>query len=151
METDESTKDVESQAPLEGHLVRSKAWHAYQLKLAGMSMVEIADRLNFTSGAAVGKAIQDEMSTNAKDIEPDDRETLLNLEVDRLDYAQSKIWMAVEAGDFKAIELLLKIVTLRTRLRGLDTFDAAVGQHTVLVVGGQEAEYIEKLKELAGE
>lgn len=151
METEANTSEVASPEPLEGTLARPKAWHAYQLKLAGLSLSEIAARLNYTSGGAVAKAIKDEMLSAAKDIEPEDRETLLDLEVERLDYAQSKIWMAVEAGDPKAIELLLKIISLRTKLRGLDTFDASAGIQTVLVVGGQESDYIAKLKELAGE
>lgn len=103
MGNDESTKDV-TQAPLDGQLTRSKAWHAYQLKLAGLRLPEIADRLNFTSGAAVAKAIKDEILSAAKDIEPEERESLLDLEVERLDYMQAKLWLGVESGDTKSIE-----------------------------------------------
>lgn len=151
MENDVSTRDSESQAPLEGQLVRSRAWHAYQLKLAGLSLYEIADRLNFTSGGAVAKAIKDEMMSAAKDIDQETRETLLELEVERLNYAQSKIWLGVEAGDPKAIDALIKIITLRTRLQQVDQVDASAGVNTVLVVGGAEADYIERLKKLAGD
>jgi hypothetical protein len=147
MGNDASTKD---EAPLEGQLVRSKAWHAYQLKLAGLSLSEIAGHLNYTSGAVVAKAIKDEMISAARDIEPETRESLLDLEIERLNFAQSKIWMAVEAGDVKAIELLLKIVTLRAKLQGVDVLDASKGQQTVLVVGGSEGEYVAKLKLVAG-
>jgi hypothetical protein len=150
MESDESTKDV-VQEPLEGQLGKPKAWHAYQLKLAGLSLSEIADRLKYTSGGAVAKAIKDEMLRNAQDTEPETRETILDLEIARLDYMQARLWMGVEAGDPKAIESVLKIITLRARLRGLDQVDATKGQHTVLVVGGSEKEYVDGLKLVAGE
>lgn len=150
MDSDESTKDVD-QAPLEGEIFRSRAWHAYQLKMAGLHLSEIADRLNYTSGAAVAKAIKDEMLSAAKDTEPDTRETLLDLEISRLDYMQSKLWMYVEAGDIKAIDQTLKIIQLRARLRGLDQVDATAGQQTVLVVGGSEADYVNKLKLVSGD
>lgn len=149
MESDESTKDV-AQALLEGS-IHSTAWHAYQLKIAGLSLREIADRLHYTSGAAVAKAIRDEMIRDAKDIEPDTRETLLEMEVARLDYMQSKVWLGVEAGDPKSIDAALKIIALRVRLEGLDQVDATKGQQTVLVVGGEEGEYVAKLKLVAGE
>jgi hypothetical protein len=146
MENEGSTKEVENQEPLVGVITKSKAWHAYMLKMAGLSLVEVADRLGYTNGAAVAKAIRDEVISAAKDTVPEDRETLLDLEVARLDYAQAKIWMGVEAGDPKSVDSLLKIIALRTKLRGLDTVDATVGQQTVLVIGGQTEEYIAKLK-----
>jgi transcriptional regulator len=137
MGSDESTKDV-AQEPLDGTLTQSKPWHAYQLKMAGLSLNEIADRLNYTSGAAVAKAIKDEMIRDARDIA-------------RLNYMQSKVWLGVEAGDPKSIDAALKIIALRTRLTGLDQVDATAGQQTVLVVGGSEGEFVEKLKLVAGE
>jgi|SRR4051812_3718267 hypothetical protein len=150
MGSDESTKDV-AQEPLDGTLTQSKPWHAYQLKMAGLSLNEIADRLNYTSGAAVAKAIKDEMIRDARDIEPETRETMLDLEIARLNYMQSKVWLGVEAGDPKSIDAALKIIALRTRLTGLDQVDATAGQQTVLVVGGSEGEFVEKLKLVAGE
>lgn len=143
--------EVENQEPLEGEFVRSKAWHAYQLKMAGLKLPEIAERLNYSSPGAVGKAIKDQLIAEARDIEPETKDTLLELEIDRLDYVQSRIWMQVEAGDLKAVETFLKIVQVRAKLRGLDVVDAAAGQHTVLVISGNEKDYIDKLKELAGE
>lgn len=146
MADDVSTKDA-----VQGVPTKSKAWHAYQLKLAGLSLSEIAAHLNFTSGAAAAKAIRDEMIADAKDIEPETRESLLDLEIARLDYMQSKLWMYVEAGDIKAIDETLKIIQLRSRLRGLDQVDASASQQTVLVVGGSEADYVSKLKLVSGE
>lgn len=153
MDSDESTKDavLERQDVVEGIPGKSKAWHAYQLKLAGLALSEIADRLNYTSGAAVAKAIKDEMISNARDIEPETREELLDLEIARLDYMQSKLWMGVEVGDVKSIDQMLKIIQLRARLRGLDQVDAETGKQTVLVVGGTEADYVNKLKLVSGE
>lgn len=145
MESDESTNEQGLE------LFRSRPWHAYHLKLAGLSLSEIADRLNYTSGAEVARVIKNETISAAKDIEPEERESLLDLEVERLNYAQSKIWVGVEAGDIKCIEALLKIIQLRTKLQGLDMVDASAGVQTVLVVGGQEADYVNKLKLVAGD
>lgn len=151
MATEESTNAVESQEPLEGTLVRSKHWHAYQLKMAGLSLPEIADRLGYHSTSAVAKGIKDEIISAAKDIPEEDRDTILALEVDRLNFAQARIWPQVEYGDPKAIDILLKIINLRARLRGLDLVDPTAGTHTVLVIGGQEQEYIAKLKQIASD
>jgi len=149
MANDTSTSEVANQEPLEGTLVRSRAWHAYQLKMAGLSLAEIAERQGFSSPGAVAKAIKDEIMSAAREIPKEDRDTILQLEMDRLNFAQSKIWPSVEYGDLKAIETLLKIIQVRSKLQGLDMIDPTSGTNTVLVVGGSEADYIERLRNLA--
>lgn len=126
-----------------------KAWQAYQFKLAGMTLTEIKERLGYRNNAAVAKAISEEMRANAQKLGKDDRETILSIEMARLEFMLNRIWEQVNYGDLKAVDAAVKIIALQARLTQLDQIDAATHTATVLVVGGQEGDYIQKLKELA--
>lgn len=160
MGTGRSTRGAgppERPAESKGHLVAigevamSRAWQAYQLKMAGLDLAEIAVRLDYPSPAAVAKAITDEIRNEAKRLPKESRDDLLSLELDRLNYMMSKVWQQVEYGDTRAIDTALKIIAMRTKLTGLDVPDASSHTQTVLVVGGAEADYIKSLQIASGE
>jgi hypothetical protein len=51
----------------------------------------------------------------------EDVDQLRQLENDRLDYLLNAVWDNALAGDYKAVEACLKIMTRRAKLLGLDT------------------------------
>lgn len=129
-------------------VVNSRAEEAYELKLSGKSLREIAIELGFDSTADVAKLISNQLKLEAKHLTSVERGGLLQMELDRLDRLQEKCWPAAMMGDPKSVEAVLKIMDRRIRVAGLDAVDTATQQHTILVVGGQEDDYVRKLKEL---
>lgn len=129
-------------------VVRSRASEAYEMKLSGKSLSEIAEALDFNTDADVTNAINAEMRRGAQFLTTSERGGILQMELDRLDRLQAVCWPAAMMGDPKSVESVLKIMDRRIKITGLDAADTQTQQHTVLVVGGQEADYIKTLKEL---
>lgn len=152
---DEEASTPDSPAPKDqaetvimGALVNSRAEQAYELKLAGMPLREIADRLGYASAHEVTTAIAAQMRIDAKFLSEAGRTGILQMEMDRLDRLQEKLWPAAMMGDPKSVDAVLHVMDRRIKITGIDAVDASTQQHTVLVVGGNEADYISKLKEL---
>lgn len=122
--------------------------YAYLLKVAGKRPDEIAEELGYPSGAALNKAILVAMNREALMTPPDERATLVQLQGDRLNFMLSRLWPAIEHGDPKSIDAGLRVLAMINKLHQLDTVDTAHQTMQVLVVGGAEADYIEKLKGL---
>lgn len=130
---------------------QEKSYLAYNLKMAGLSMTEIADRLDYPSANAVTMAIRNHIQSDARGQTSEFRQNLLQLELDRLDYMLSRIWPQIEHGDLKAVDTGIKIVQTQSRIAGVDQADASQHVQQVLVISGEEKDYIAKLKEIAGE
>ena len=133
---------------LDGVIVQHKADQAYDLKLAGASLAEIADELGYSSPAEVSTAIRKRFEWEAREITSLERESALALELLRLDKLQKGLWQSAVYGDPKSVSEVLKIMTLRGKYLGFDQPDADTHQTTVLIVGGDEESYVEKLKQL---
>jgi len=132
-------------------VVSSRGREAYELKLSGKSLSEIAEALDFNSTSEVVQAMNGQMRLDAQFITEQGRQGILQMELDRLDRLQEKCWPAAMMGDPRSVEAVLKIMDRRIKITGLDSVDTQTQQHTVLVVGGQEQDYIKKLKELSDE
>lgn len=130
---------------------QEKSYQAYNLKMAGLSMSEIAERLEYPSANAVVMAIRAHIQEDARGQTSEFRQNLLQMELDRLDFMLSRIWPQIEHGDLKAVDSGIKIVQTQARIAGIDQIDASTKVQTVLVVGGEERDYVAKLKEIAGE
>lgn len=128
---------------------QDRAFLAYNAKLAGFSHAEIADRLDYPSAAAVYADIKRHLEAAVQRQPADTREAMLQMERDRLDFLQSRVWPQCEYGDLKAIEAALKIINTRIKLESFDAIDSSAHVNTVLVVGGEERDYISKLKEVS--
>lgn len=134
---------------IEGELVRSRAQEAYELKLRGDTLASIADQLGYSDTSEVVRAINTQMKTDAEFLSTAGRNGLLQMELDRLDRLQAKLWPSAMQADLQSVDRVLKIMDRRAKLAGLDSIDTSSQQHTVLVIGGAEADYVQKLKELS--
>lgn len=142
------TPEEEAQSVIMGALVKSRAEEAYELKLSGKPLGEIADALGYPTSHAVSQAINDQMKLDAAYLSELGRSGILKMELDRLDRLQEKLWPAAMMGDPHSVDSVLRVMDRRIKITGLDTADSSTQQHTILVVGGEEHDYIEKLKEL---
>lgn len=121
------------------------------MKLAGRTLQEIADELGYRSTTEVAHALTTNLRSEAAYITEAGRAGMLQMELDRLDRLQARCWPSAMTGDPKSVEAVLKIMDRRIRITGLDSVDTASQQRTVLVIGGSEQDYVQKLKELADE
>lgn len=91
---------------------------AYELRKAGASMGVIAQRLNI-SKATVHKYINDTIKAYLEEAK-EAHQSILAMELARLDDMQFSVWTKARSGDSKAIDTMLKIMERRSRLLGLD-------------------------------
>jgi len=133
---------------LEGVVVQSRAEAAYELKLSGSTLQEIADKLGYASRDEAARAMANLMQSQASFLTTEERTALLRMENDRLDRLLSKVWPSAMTGDPRSVEAALKITDRRIKINHLDAIDTNTQQHTVLVIGGAEEDYVRKLKEL---
>lgn len=135
--------------PDQNLVIQDPELEAYKLRLAGKSAAEIASAgLGFTSAHQVTKAIASRLDREARSLSSDDRDALLQLELDRLDALQAALWFDAMSGDTRAVDSVHKIILTRLKVLQLDVPDASAMTRTVLVVRGNEDEYIEALKQV---
>lgn len=89
---------------------------AVKLRLTGLSLAEIAERLGYASAGGAHHAINHALKKTLQ--EPAD--TLRKLECERLDALLLGLWPAAVAGDRRAVETILNLMSRRARLLGLD-------------------------------
>jgi orotate phosphoribosyltransferase-like protein len=121
---------------------------AYTMKRRGMSLADIADELH-VSPSTVTNMISKRYAELASEQTLEEKQDILAMENDRLDFYLSKLWPSIEYGDIKAITAALAIHDRKMKANQLDKPDAQTQQATILVVGGQEDDYIARLKQLS--
>lgn len=134
---------------IDGKVVKNRAQEAYEKKIAGWSLAEIAEDMGYASGTEVSRAIAERVGFEAQFLEENDRKTIIAMELARLDLQTRALWESAMYGDIRANLALLQISDRRMRWTGADLVDANAGQSMVLVVGGDEASYLDKLKGMA--
>jgi hypothetical protein len=85
------------------------------------------------------------------DMEKQTRAEHLQIEIDRLDKLQEAVWDAAISGDVKAVDSVLKIINLRTKLLGLDTVTTEIDARHQTVVIANDGDFVKSLKAIAGE
>lgn len=131
-----------------GEVVNSRAVDAYKYKRQGRSLRWIANELGYEDSRQVSQAIAEELKREAEVVSAEERGGILHLENDRLDELQATYYESATLGDFKSLDAVMKIMAHRAKINKLDAIDTQTQQHTVLVIGGAEDEYVQKLKEL---
>lgn len=89
---------------------------ALELRKAGMTYQGIADRLGYSSVSGCYKAIRSALFAVIK--EP--AEEVLTLELQRLDDMLAGLWVDARKGNVLKVDRVLKIMTRRAELLGLD-------------------------------
>src|SRR6476646_7493772 len=117
------------------------------MKLGGSTLSEIADELGYADTSEVSHAINVMLRGQAAFVTQVGRNGFLQIELVRLEAMQSKLWPSAMHGDLNSVDRILKIMDRCAKYLGLDQIDTAAQQHTVLVLGEQEGDYIERLKE----
>jgi hypothetical protein len=119
--------------------VAQRRRQAIALRLGGADLQTIADRLGYSSRAAVSVDIQRAHEAALREAGAD-IEVWRALELGRLDRLQLAVWSSAMGGNCRAADVALRIIDRRCRLLGLD----APHRHEVFTMGAIEAE-IERL------
>jgi hypothetical protein len=141
--------DENEEQSLEPSGMMTRGEMAYKMRLRGVPTVEIANELRIDPGS-VSRLINEQLGKHVADLEPEERENILQLEFNRLDALLSAVWDSAMYGDPKSQQLALNNIALQAKLGRMDIPDAAANAQQVLIIGGKEAEYVAKLRELAG-
>lgn len=151
MDEKDSTPDPREDLPqvIEGEIVRTKSEEAYRLRCQGKSHSEIADILGYEDAEEAANAITKKMKADAQYLSSEGRENIARMEMDVLYQLRNVHWLAAMSGDLKSGEMLIKIHEKIVRLAQLDAIDTGNQSHAVLVIGGDQQNYVAKLKELA--
>lgn len=93
-----------------------KARKVFELRLAGATFTQIAERVGYAQPSAAYKTWQREIANIPRSVVDEAR----RLEESRLDTMLTAVWPAVLRGQLGAIDRALAISTRRARLLGLD-------------------------------
>lgn len=91
---------------------------AFELRKAGVSYNKIAKQLR-VSAATVHKYIQTQIKAYHEEAKAHHR-SMVALELSRLDDMVLGIWSKARAGEYKAVDAMIKIMERRAKLLGLD-------------------------------
>lgn len=122
------------------------AEQAYQLRIGGKSPSEIATILGVATAEDVAQLITERYAYDAGYLDKLDRQSLLFLEITRLDALQGAVWPSAMMGDPKSVDSAVKIIQARAKISGLEQVDPVVQKNLVLVMGDKESDYIAALK-----
>lgn len=134
-------------------LTAKRRAQAIALRLAGMDFDTIAERLNYSSRGAATKDVWRAVEANRLE-EKQAVDNLREVEGARLDRLQAAAWPKALKGDLKAIETVLKVITQRSRLFGLDApvrTEVSGPDGGAIPLGAGSLTELNKLIEIAGQ
>lgn len=125
----------------------TRAEIVYSMRRMGLTPTDIAKELGIPT-REVKATINKQLGRDAEHLTDEEREDMLALENARLDYYLTKLWPSIEMGDLASIREARAITHERIALNQL-SMPSSTQSSQVLVISGESASYIEKLKELS--
>lgn len=122
------------------------AIRAYQMRAAGASWWDIADRLQITQGHAA-RLVAHKIAAAAQLVDEGAKRQLLAMEIERLDSLQQSLWDRALGGDIRAVDSIVRIITTRSKILGLETATANTVTNNTIVVAGNTEEYVAALQQ----
>ena len=128
-----------------------KIYRCHIKKLSGMSWRQIADEEGFPDQLSCRLQVERYLAEGRAMVEQYTAKQMLINEVMLLDYMQSRLWTAVEAGDRQSIETVMKLADKRVAWQNLAISDdsKATEVHTVVIRGESYTEYLRNASEKA--
>lgn len=123
-----------------------KAYRAYQMRLAGTSHAEIAQKLGYPNPRRVSTEIKLLVDKAVEAVSEERKSEVVELELDRLDALQNAVWGMAIGGDLKAVDSVLKIMTHRAKLLSLGSDTNNTAASTVII---SSEDYVNTLKDLS--
>lgn len=131
-------------------MAKERRQRALALKLNGASYAQIAESLGYASANSAYQAIRTEILNTKQESAGE----LKAIQFERLNHMLLVLQPQVMTGDKGAIQTALSIMDRMNTLMGVVAGDGtaiAITNNNVIMIEGDEAQYIERLKELAGD
>lgn len=138
-------RQVNNNDVLEAHM-SMMARRAFLMRQAGSPLFDIAEELGLTESTTRG-LLKDAVSNAAALVSEGAKADLLALEVTRLDALQAAAWGPAMQGDPRAIDSVLKVISERVKVLGLDK-GTTESTHQMVVIQGDDGSYLRSLKEI---
>lgn len=135
-------------ALLTGTVSDQKAYDAYQMRQRGSSWEQVCKTVGYSSVKVAQVELRRYLTDMAVRVDIENREEVLAMEMGRLDSLMEAVWDQAMTGDTKAVDSALKIISMRSKLLGLEALTQTAGtvtNNTVVVTGNTE-EFIHSLK-----
>lgn len=127
---------------------RPKAWYAWQMKIAGVSSEVIAERLGYKNAHTVDSTITRYRTEQVGKLSV---QTLIDIEVDRLDLLALTFWRKAQTGDEKAASVVLACGKQKASLLGIEKKPEGSGgtqiTQNAIFIGGTEQDFIKQLQQ----
>lgn len=151
-EDDDPDKVIERYGPSEGEVIVWDTTSNYarirQMRLEGKTVPEIATALGLKP-SVVKQSLTNQLKAECAAMDPDEMNSILALEMERLDHMVQAYWFAAKAGDLDSAKLLLSVSKERREwlkwAKPEPTAEIGV-TNNVLVIGGTEAEFLKGLE-----
>ena len=117
---------------------------AYARRREGASWQEVAEEFGYASATSAQVSVSRYVQATAYRFDQAERESMLRMELDRLDALQQAVWAAAMTGDTKAVEAVLKVQDRRHRLLGFNRPEEKISNQTLIVPADR---FVETLKE----
>ena len=121
------------------------AMRAYHLRASGTPWWDIAEELGVSEGQAA-RLVAEKIAAAARLVDEGAKRHLLALEIERLDRLQQSLWDRALGGDLRAVDAVLRIITTRAKILGLENATASTVTNNTIVVAGNTDEYIAALQ-----
>jgi hypothetical protein len=99
--------------------MRARRSKAFKMRLQGATFPHIAEQLGYNSRQAAWADYQSALREAAAEYD-DDIADARTFELERIDAVIAAAWEFADAGDIKALDVLLKCIDRRAKLLGLD-------------------------------
>lgn len=123
-----------------------RTYWAHRLRLTGLPWNEIAARVGFSGGVVANVEVRRYLQKEALELSSQRRAEALELELMRLDDLQSVYYPQALVGEIKAAEFVLKVMSQRSKLLGLEQGDTKDSGSRTLIITPEN--YKEELKRL---
>lgn len=135
-------------ALLTGTVSDQKAYDAYQMRQRGSSWEQVCKTVGYSSVKVAQVELRRYLTDMAVRVDIENREEVLAMEMGRLDSLMEAVWDQAMTGDTKAVDSALKIISMRSKLLGLEALTQTAGNVTnnTVVVTGNTEEFIHSLK-----
>lgn len=130
-------------------VAKERQRRALELRKAGATYQAIADQLGYAGSHSARKAVL----TAFEDIPREAAGEVRTLQVERLHHMLVRIWTDVQNGEYRAMDLALRIMDQLNRLQGVEapttTEVNVMHKGAVLVIDGNQEDYIAGLQKMA--
>ena len=118
----------------------------FEMRAGGKLPSEIAETLGINSDKEVHQRMDEQLNHDASYLTNLQRDTVLGLQLLRLEKLLAAVWPSAMMGDPKSVHEAGELVMKESRLTQLEMADPTVNKNLVLVMGEKEEDFIAALK-----